>query len=68
MNSLPTPRGFLIENNHEFQGANIVRHYKIDRPEHFIKICEKPGFELAKIASIEDLETLAFLALEYGFT
>jgi len=68
MNSLPNPRGFLIENNHEFQGVNIVKQFKIYKPEHFIRICEKPGYEIAKIRSLEDLETLAFLALEYGFT
>jgi len=68
MNSLPNPRGFLIENNHEFQGTNVSKFYKIDKPEQFIKICEKPGYDVARIKSTEDIETIAFLALEYGFT
>jgi len=68
MNNIPNPRGYLIETNHEFSGINVSKALKIGKPEEFIKVCEKPGFEVARINSLSDIETIAFLALEYGFT
>lgn len=64
MNNLPNPRGIVIENNHDYDGINLRDALNIGSPEQFLKVCEKTGFELARIRSINDLELQAFLALE----
>jgi len=62
MNSI-YPRGYIIENNHEFDGINVIKAHEIQSPEFFLTICSKGGFELARLKSVKDLKVMAAIAL-----
>jgi len=62
------PKGYIIENSHEFQGINLFKAHNINHPSEFIKICLVAGFNIAAIKTIKDFKAMAAIALMYGFT
>lgn len=55
--------GMIIENDHDFPVADLVKSHKIINSSDWMKICMNFGFDLAKLKSVEDLKKVALLSL-----
>jgi len=55
--------GYIIENDHEFKGINVLKAHSIKTPELILKICSKNGFEVGSVKAINDFKVMSALAL-----
>lgn len=59
--------GLIIENDHDFPVADLVKAHGIVNSSDWMKVCMNYGFELAKLKSVHDLKNVALLSLLYGY-
>mmetsp|Transcript_87338 Transcript_87338/g.189160 ORF Transcript_87338/g.189160 Transcript_87338/m.189160 type:complete len:94 (+) Transcript_87338:187-468(+) len=62
-----TDTGMMIVNHHEMPITNIKEHHEMKAPELFKKICAFEGLNLYPVATVEDVEKVVMMSLEYFF-
>jgi len=62
-------KGILLQSGSEISNINIRTAHNLARPEDFLKVCGLAGLNLARIATMEDINNMVLLSLfqSYNF-